>query len=233
EIVRNYGADALRLFIQFAAPPEGDLDWNDQGLEGCFRFLTRLWRLAHRWLPRLAGHSETAQPKTDGGTADRERALRRKLHQTIRKVTQDLERLHQNTAIAAIMELLNAAYEADDQGGVPPETMRETLEGMTLLLHPFAPHFAEELWELLGQKETLWDSRWPAYDPDLAREETIEIVIQVNGKIRSRFSAPPEVTREEMEALALKDDKVKAALEGKTLVKVVVIPQRLVNVVVK
>ncbi len=225
DIVREYGADALRLFIQFAAPPEGDLDWNEQGLEGCFRFLARLWRLAYRWLPKLAdaGHPQTGE---------RDKALRRKLHQTIRKVTHDLERFHQNTAIAAIMELLNAAYEAEDQGGVGPETMRETLENFCLLLHPFSPHFAEELWERLGNNRTLWDAAWPKYDPDLAREEMIEIPIQINGKIRSRFSAPPDVSSEEMEALALKDDKVRAALDGKRLVKVVVIPQRLVNVVV-
>ncbi len=228
EIVREYGADALRLFIQFAAPPEGDLDWNEQGLEGCFRFLTRLWRLEHRWLPKMTegGHPE-ATP-----VAEREKALRRKLHQTIRKVTQDLERLHQNTAIAAIMELLNAAYEAEDQVGVGPEVMREVLESFCLLLHPFAPHFAEELRENLGYKSTLWDASWPKYDPDLAREEMIEIPIQINGKIRSRFSAPPDVSKQEMEALALKDEKVRAALEGQRLLKVVVIPQRLVNVVV-
>jgi leucyl-tRNA synthetase len=228
EIVREYGADALRLFIQFAAPPEGDLDWNEQGLEGCFRFLARLWRLERRWLPRLAGGEQPVA----ASAAEREKALRRKLHQTIRKVTQDLERLHQNTAIAAIMELLNTAYEAEDQGGVRAEVMREVLEHLALLLHPFAPHFSEELWENLGHAETLWDAGWPEYDPDLAREETIEIPIQINGKIRSRFSARPDVSRQEMETLALEDEKVKTALEGKRLIKVVVIPQRLVNVVV-
>ncbi|RPI26956.1 MAG: leucine--tRNA ligase [Acidobacteria bacterium] len=228
EIVREYGADALRLFIQFAAPPEGDLDWNEQGLEGCFRFLARLWRLAYRWIPRLEGVDQQAD-----ATADRrERALRRKIHQTIPKVGHDVERLHQNTAIAAIMELLNAAYEAEDQGGVRPAVMREALETMTLLLHPFAPHFAEEMWELLGHRETLWNTTWPQDDPELAREETIEIVIQINGKPRSRFLAPPDVSNEETEALALKDEKVKAALEGKKLIKVIVIPRRLVNVVV-
>ncbi len=229
DIVREYGADALRLFIQFAAPPEGDLDWNEQGLEGCYRFLTRLWRLERRWLSKL---SEEGRAAPGPSTGEREKVLRRKLHQTTRKVTQDLERLHQNTAIAAIMELLNAAYEAEDQGGVGPEVMREVLETFCLLLHPFAPHFAEELWENLGHTRTLWDESWPKYDPDLAREEMIEVPIQINGKIRSRFSAPPEVSKQDMEALALKDEKVQAALEGKRLIKVVVIPQRLVNVVV-
>ncbi|RPJ86508.1 MAG: leucine--tRNA ligase [Acidobacteria bacterium] len=229
EIVREYGADALRLFIQFAAPPEGDLDWNEQGLEGCFRFLARLWRLAYRWLPRL---TDGGQPQAGFAAGDREKALRRKLHQTIRKVTHDLERLHQNTAIAAIMELLNAAYEAEDQGGVGSEVMREVLDHFCLLLHPFAPHFAEEVWEMRGHGETLWDAGWPKYDAELAREETIEIPIQINGKIRSRFSAAPDVSKTDMEALALKDEKVQAALEGKRLIKVVVIPQRLVNVVV-
>ena len=130
------------------------------------------------------------------------------------------------------MELLNAAYEAEDQGGVGPEVMRETLETLCLLLHPFAPHYAEELGEMLGRKATLWEATWPKFDPDLAREEMIEIPIQINGKMRSRFWAPPDVSNQEMEALALKDEKVQAALVGKRLIKVVVIPGRLVNVVV-
>jgi leucyl-tRNA synthetase len=229
EIVGKYGADALRLFIQFAAPPDGDLDWNEQGLEGCFRFLTRLWRLVCRSLTKVQGVVRTeGRPEY---LTDQERALRRKLHQTIRKVTHDLERLHQNTAIASIMELLNAIQEADDREDVRPGVLKEVLEQMTMLLHPFAPHFAEEVWEALGNQETLWNSRWPEYDPELAREETIEIVIQVNGKIRSRLLASPDVSKEEMEALALQDEKVVATVQGKRIVRTIVIPGRLVNVV--
>jgi leucyl-tRNA synthetase len=230
DIVSAYGADALRLFIQFAAPPEGDLDWNEQGLEGCFRFLTRLWRLACRWMPRIESAGDVS--RVAGELTEKERALRRKLHQTIRKVTQDLERLHQNTAIAAIMELLNATGEAEDGESVRPEVMKETLENMVLLLHPFAPHFGEELWETMGHRQTLWDAAWPQFDPELAREESIEIVVQINGKIRSRFLASPDVSREEMETLALQDEKVAAALDGKRVVKVIVIPHRLVNIVI-
>jgi leucyl-tRNA synthetase len=230
EIVRKYGADALRLFIQFAAPPDGDLDWNEQGLEGCFRFLARLWRLVCRLLPKVEGVVRTeGRPEY---LTDPERALRRKLHQTIRKVTHDLERLHQNTAIAGIMELLNATCEADDQETVRPGVLREVLEDMIMLLYPFAPHFSEEVWEALGHHATLWNSRWPEYDAELAREETIEVVVQVNGKIRSRFVTAPDVSRQDMETLALQDEKVVAAVQGKRIIKTVVIPGRLVNVVV-
>jgi len=161
------------------------------------------------------------------------RALRRKLHQTIGKLTQDLERFRQNTAIAAIMELLNSVYEYVDQEDHPqPELLEEVLKTMALLLSPFAPHFAEEMWESLGEKEHLTFAPWPQFDPELAREEGIKIVIQVNGKVRSRFSALPGISKEEMETLALEDEKTKAFIEGKAIRKVIVVPQKLVNIVV-
>ncbi len=231
-VVEGYGADALRLFVQFAAPADRELDWSDQGLEGCSRFLNRLWRMLYRLREEISqdggADSISQEELSEGG-----RALRRKLHQTIGKVTNDLERFHQNTAIAAIMELLNSVYEYVDQEDNPqPELLEEVLKTMALLLSPFAPHFAEEMWESLGQKEHLTFVPWPQFDPELAREEGIKIVIQVNGKVRSRFSALPGISKEEMETLALEDEKTKAYIEGKTIRKVIVVPQKLVNIVV-
>jgi len=228
EIVREYGADALRLFIQFAAPPEGDLDWNDSGLEGCFRFLTRIWRLVYRNRERLAAASSVPLNRELG--AD-ERVLTRKLHQTIRKVTADLERVHQNTAIASIMELLNTIADIGENPSVDPGLLREVIENMALLLHPFSPHFAEEIWEELGHPDGLSCERWPGFDPELAAEEEVEIAVQINGKIKSRFTAPVGLAKEATGEMALEDPKVQAALEGKTVRKVIVIPEKLVNIV--
>jgi leucyl-tRNA synthetase len=225
EIIQQYGADALRLFIQFAAPPDGDLDWNESGLEGCFRFLNRFWRLAHRLT-----ESETRSPAT--AHSDGARAMRRKLHQSIQRVTQGLERLHQNTAIASIMELLNSVYEYLEDPEFDPAVLREVLQVMVRLVYPFAPHFAEELWEGIGEGGTVGDSSWPLFDPELAREDAIEVVAQVNGKVRGRFLVSPDVSERQMEERALQDERVRAFITGKTVRKVIVIPKKLVNIVV-
>ena len=228
EVIQEYGADALRLFVLFAAPPDRDLDWSERGLEGCFRFLNRLWRI----LRQVQGEND---PSASGSRelSQRGRALRRKTHQTIRKVTQDLERMHQNTAIAAIMELLNSVYEYsghEEQHEVG--LLKEVLEAIALLLSPFAPHFCAEMWEILGHSESITFTAWPTYDPEWAREEGISIVVQVNGKVRSRFSASPGISKEQMEALALEDEKAKGFIEGKTIRQVIVVPDKLVNIVV-
>ncbi len=226
EVVEEYGADAVRLFIQFCAPPEGELEWNHQGLEGCSRFLRRLWRVAQE-------HRKIAPTRQGRGT-DESRALLRKLHQTIEKVTQDLERMHQNTALAAIMELLNQVSVYHDGEGADRSLLQQVLETMALLMSPFAPHFAEEMWELLGQPPgTAATSSWPAFEPELAREDEIQVVVQINGKVRSRFAASPAISGEEMEARALADERVQAHTEGKTVQKVIVVPKKLVNIVVR
>ena len=227
DVVQKFGADALRLFIQFAAPPERDLDWNERGLEGCSRFLNRLWRLLHRYHDQLGEPGEPARELSEQG-----RALRRKLHQCIRKVTHDLERFHQNTAIAAVMELLNTTSEYADRGQEPePGLLREVLESIALLLSPFAPHYCEEMWEILGHSDQLTFVQWPTFDPDLAREEEIEIVVQVNGKTRSRFLASPGISKENMQKLALEDEKAKSHIDGKTIRKIIVVAEKLVNIV--
>ena len=243
EIVARYGADVLRLFIQFAAPPDRDLDWNEKGLEGCFRLLKRLWRLVYLFHEKIRevnfvpSPSGGPQPPFGGpqqeGLSPRQRALQRKMHQTIRKVTDDLERLHQNTAIAAIMELLNSVYEYVNEGEPDPAFLRSLVETMILLLSPFAPHVCEEIWETLGHEESLNFVSWPRYDAKLAQEEEIEIVVQISGKVRSRFLASVGISKEEMETAALKDEKVKSHLERKTVRKIVTIPGKLVNIVVE
>ena len=228
DVVQKFGADALRLFIQFAAPPERDLDWNERGLEGCSRFLNRLWRLLHRYHDQLGEPGEPARVEL----SEQGRALRRKLHQCIRKVTHDLERFHQNTAIAAVMELLNTTSEYADRGQQPePGLLREVLESIALLLSPFAPHYCEEMWEILGHSDKLTFVQWPTFDPDLVREEEIEIVVQVNGKTRSRFLASPGISKENMQRLALEDEKAKSHIDGKTIRKIIVVAEKLVNIV--
>ncbi len=232
DVVREYGTDALRLFIQFAAPPERDLDWSDQGLEGCSRFLKRLWRLLLRFDEEMRPDATSSLVRPEE-LSEAGRALQRKLHQTIQKVTNDLERIRQNTAIAAIMELLNSIYEYADREDHPdPALLKEVLKTTALLISPFAPHFAEEMWETLGQAERLTFAPWPVFDPEFAQEEEVKIVIQVNGKVRSRFSALPGISKEEMQTLALDDEKTKAYIEGKTIRKIIVVPQKLVNIVV-
>ncbi len=232
EIIRKYGADTLRLFIQFCAPPAGDLDWNEKGLQGCSRFLNRFWRLLYR-VHKQVSFPRTGFPKAAdrGVSIVSPRALLRKLHQSIRKVTFDLERFHQNTAIATIMELLNSAYEYADQEQAEPDLIKEVLEAMTLLLSPFVPHMAEEVWMILGHRGGLSSHAWPQYDPTLAEEEEVEIVAQVNGRVRSRFSTSSALSQKEIQAIALEDKKIQAYIKGRTIRKIVVVPQKLVNIV--
>jgi leucyl-tRNA synthetase len=222
EMIRKYGADTTRLFILFAAPPDRDLDWNDQGIEGCYRLL----RTAA--LPR-----DPAQLSAASGAA---LALRRKTHQTIRKVTEDIqERFHFNTAVAAIMELINVLYqftveEVDDAPTL--QALREAGEATALLLSPFTPHIAEELWRQHGHAQSILREAWPSYDPTLTQEEEITVVIQVNGRVRSRLAVPASITDDELRQAALEHERIQEWLAGKTVRKVIVVPQRLVNIVV-
>jgi leucyl-tRNA synthetase len=216
-IVDRYGADTARLFSLFAAPPEKDLDWNDAGVEGMYRFLARVFRFVTR--ERVAGD----------GSADR-RVLR-KLHQTIRKVTDDFEtRWHFNTSLAAIMELVNELYQ--HEAGVSAAAMGEVLPALVLLLSPFAPYAAEELWEQLGRRGPVLRVPWPGFDAALAAEDEVEVVLQVKGKVRGRLLVPRQTPAEELERLALADAKIQPYLDGKKVLKVVVVPDKLVNIVV-
>ncbi len=226
-IVKDCGADALRLFIQFCAPPEGDLDWNEQGLEGCSRFLRRYWRFVHRFHDVLKqGAGRQPAELTEAG-----KQLLRKLHQSIRRVTEDIERVHQNTAVSAIMELSNALHEYVDREDPDPALLYEVVSKATVLLWPFTPHIADEIWEQLGHDESISAVSWPRFDAELAREEEIEIVTQVNGKVRSKFFAPQEISTDEMESRALADERVAALIGERTVRRVIVVPGKLVNIV--
>jgi leucyl-tRNA synthetase len=257
EMIEAYGADAVRLFVMFAAPPENELRWLETGIEGAVRFLRRVYNFVWRWRATLNewGKSNTAEhiPADASGVAsdysvfdidkadfsDAARALQRKTHQTIARITQDFAELHFNTSIAALMELLNALGDFD----VAPESatatdqfaVREALESLVLMLAPFTPHVAEELWEALGHAGGLLGSgaRWPEADAELARKEALEIPVQVNGKLRGRIQATPGTSEDELRTMALADEKVVSFIEGRQVVKVIVVPQRLVNIVVK
>jgi leucyl-tRNA synthetase len=237
EMIEAYGADAVRLFIMFAAPPENELRWLETGIEGAVRFLRRVYNFVWRWRESLADAPRDAA--TTGDASDAVRALRRKTHQTIARITQDFSELHFNTSIAALMELLNALgdFEATPAGATATDkfAVREALEALVLMLAPFTPHVAEELWEALGHTGGLLGggARWPVADAELARKEALEIPVQINGKLRGRIYATPDTSEDELRSAALADEKVQAHMEGRQVVKVIVVPQRLVNIVVK
>jgi len=235
EMIAAFGADAARLFVLFAAPVENELRWSETGIEGAVRFLRRVYMMVWRWHERLAsGASEDPSNEPSAGG----RALRRKTHQTIAKVTGDFENLHLNTIVAALMELFNelSAFEVEPATASQADVfaVREALESLVLMLAPFSPHAAEELWQHLGHAGGLLNSgRWPQADAELARLDELEIPIQVNGRLRSRVLASPQVSEEELRAAALNDEKIRAVIDGHQVVKVIVVPQRLVNVVMK
>ncbi len=233
EVVGRYGADTLRLYVLFEAPPEKEIDWTSQRLEGPARFIHRMWRL----VDQEAGSLKTAGAiEGDEGWNDSEVALRRKTHQTIMRVTHDIEeRLHLNTAIAAVMELTNEVYRRLDPRPERAETwkaLREATEILVTLISPFAPHVAEEMWEMLGHRKSLIKSSWPSCDAEIAAQETVTVVLQVNGKVRSRISIPADLGEEELRQRALADEKVRALTADKNVERVIVVPRRLANVVV-
>lgn len=233
EIIEKYGADTARLFILFAAPPEKDLEWSDQGVEGCFRFLNRVWRLVYSCRERVSGHRGNGE----AALGPKERELRRAVHYTCKKVTEDIEeRFNFNTAISSIMEMTNAINHyldlvspAEQHVGV----VREAVHMLVLLLAPFAPHMAEELWHRLGHEGSVHDQSWPAYDPRALEVEELTLVIQVNGKVRDRIRVPVNIPAEELEKLVLAQKKIAHHLAGKKVEKFITVPGKLVNIVVR
>ena len=224
EIIERYGADTARLFILFAAPPERDLEWSDSGVEGCYRFLGRVFR-AVMDNEELFRNRPEARPEK--GPA---RDLYRRIHRTIKKVTEDVgERYHFNTAISAIMELFNAIneYPEDADRG----TLADALETGVILLAPFAPHLAEELWHAMGHETSVHEQPWPSYDPEMLVEEEVEMAVQINGRVRDKLVVPVTADRETVEQLALNQERIKNHLSGKTVRKVIVVPKKLVNIV--
>ncbi len=225
-LIAKYGADTARLFSLFASPPEKDLEWNEQGVEGCYRFLNRVWRAVYDNYDLIRDTSPATS--AEGKGAD----LRRVVHKTIKKVTEDIDgRFHFNTAIAAVMELVNAIYLFDAKEKYPG-VLREALETVVRLLTPFVPHIAEEMWSLLGHQERLSNGAWPKWDEAALVEENILIVVQVNGKVRGKVTVPADAADDVVEKAALEDDNVARFIADKTVRKVIVVPGRLVNVVV-
>ena len=229
-LIQKYGADTARLFSLFAAPPEKDLDWNDQGVEGSYRFLNRVWKLVHDTLPLLA----KAAPLDAGSLDDEGKMLRRAVHKTIRKVTEDIEeRFHFNTAIAAVMELVNTiqAFEPKNDPRNAP-VLKEALESVVLLLAPFVPHVTAELWEALGYGDGIERAGWPSFDPAVAADEELLVVVQVNGKLRSKITVPVGAEESAVKTAALADTRLAPFIDGKTVRKVIYVPGKLVNIVV-
>ncbi len=240
EMIAAFGADAARLFVLFAAPVENELRWSESGIEGAVRFLRRVYTMVWRWHERLSNTATEDQAFGPGISEPSAgaRALRRKTHQTIARVTKDLEHLHFNTNVAALMELFNelSDFNANPATATAEDVfvVREALQALVVMLTPFAPHAAEEMWEALGHEGGLLKSaRWPQADPELARSDELEIPVQVNGKLRSRLVTSPEVSEAELRAAALADEKIRSLIEGHEVVKVIVVPQRLVNIVVR
>jgi len=233
-IIDEYGSDTARIFCLFAAPPEKDLEWSDQGVDGAFRFLGRVWRIVVDYLDDIRG----VEPFDSGEKIEGDlKELRKKTHQTIKKVTTDIEnRFHFNTAISAVMELVNTLYqterpEKNDRKAL--SVIRETVESIITLLSPIVPHITEELWEMIGRSGGLSETGWPVFDEAVVAEEKITIVIQVNGKVRSRILIDADETDEKIKELALNNEKIKQFTGNKDIVKEIYVPKKLVNIVVK
>jgi leucyl-tRNA synthetase len=233
DMVARYGADATRMYALFAAPPDRDLDWQEDGVAGVSRFLARVWRLATKYAP-LARSGAGQSVEAPAGLSLK---LLRKLHQTIAKISLDFEgRWHFNTCVAAIMELVNELQAADAQlaaGEVPAPAVRELLCSLVLLLAPFAPYLAAELWEELGEEGNVLRAPWPVSDPELAKEDELEIPVQINGKLVTVIRVAADAVPKAIETAALADEKVQSRASGKKVVKVIVVPGKLVNLVVK
>ena len=236
DMVARFGADSTRMYALFATSPDRELDWQEAGVEGVHRFLSRVYRFVVRNAAANASARTSPAVSTDGGSP-KARQIQRKLHQTIKRVTDDFQgRWHFNTCVAAIMEFVNELYAAEEDiaaGKISQALLHDAQRRLVLLLAPFAPYLAAELWETLGEKENLLRQPWPAYDPDLAKEDEIEYAVQVNGKLRGRVTVSADSAEASIRERALTDDKVKPALDGKQVVKVIVVPGKLVNIVVR
>lgn len=232
-MIKKYGADTARLFCLFASPPEKDLDWNDKGVEGCSRFLQRVWRLIAERINDMRDVEAIFEPLTSDSDAVQLTYL---MHKTIKKVTEDIDRFHLNTAIARIMELVNGLYkflEKDREDEDTKKLTRGAFETLVSLLFPFVPHIAEELWEMLGKDSRMIGKEWPRYNPQYVEEDTVLVVVQVNGKLRDRCEVDRDIDQEQLREIVLTLDNVKRHIEGKTVMKTIVVPNKLVNVVVK
>jgi leucyl-tRNA synthetase len=233
-MLQKYGSDALRLYVMFVAPPEKEVEWTDSGLEGSFRFLARVWRIADQWRDETSAKGSGAIDHD--ALSGAERSLRRKTHDTIKRVTTDIDvRQQMNTAVSAMMELVNELYaftEKGERSAQAARVVREAVESLIVMLSPFAPHTMEELWQMYGHGDGLGAAQWPSFDAEVARAEELEIPVQVNGKLRGVVKVPPSIADAELEKIALADANVQAHITGKTVRKVVIVKGRLVSIVV-
>jgi leucyl-tRNA synthetase len=231
DIINTYGADTARLFILFASPPERDLEWSDQGVEGCYRFLNRVWRMVNGYADAIR---EVSIPDNFAELDADARKLRFKTHATIKKVSEDIEeRFNFNTAISATMELSNALNSYSDNKKQNLPVVKEAINSLLLLLSPFSPHICEELWQLCGNEGAICLQKWPTYDPVALIQDEIEIVVQISGKVRDRITVATGLSEEELRQIALASPKIQQLIQDKTIVKTIVVPGKLVNIVVR
>ncbi len=227
-IIDKFGADTARLFILFAAPPERDLEWNDQAVEGCYRFINRVWRFVYDYVQSRGGENAEA-----GELSRKDKDMRRLVHTTIKRVTDDAgTRFNFNTAISAIMELVNGLYQYREVAGYNKAVMAEAVDTLVLLLAPFIPHVTEELWQDLGHGESVHKQKWPVVDEAALVADEVTVIVQVNGKVRDKILMPVNLDKAETEKMVLAQPKIAEILAGKEVKKVVVVPNKLVNVVV-
>jgi leucyl-tRNA synthetase len=232
-VIQQYGADTLRLYILAVAPPELGMEWTDKNIEGEGRLVQRVWRVVGRHAEALRTGPRAAMPAELSAGA---RALRRKVHQTIARVTDDVEeRIHLNTAVAAFHELVNEIYRLEPEVAEGPgrAVLREALETLVLLMNPFTPHVCEEMWEALGYSGGLVDHAWPVADEAVAREDAVQLAVQVNGKVRGHVTVARDATEDEVRRAALEEPRVREHLAGRPIAKFVLVPGRLVSVVVR
>ncbi len=231
DMIRKYGADTVRLFLLFAAPPEKDLDWSDKGIEGCYRFLNRVWRVVRDAMPLIKDIPPyKGKMKLEGSN----RQLRKIVHKSLKKVMEDIEsRYHFNTAISAIMELVNyiSQWKPDANDEVGRSVLREAIETLVIILSPFAPHICEEIWSELGGKRSLIYESWPEYDPEILEKEDVLIVVQINGRVRDRVTVASEITKDELLKIVLERERVRMYLRGKNVKKTIYIPDKILNIV--
>jgi leucyl-tRNA synthetase len=236
EMADKYGCDTGRLYTLFAAPPEKDLEWSEQAIEGCARFLQRVYRLVSRHAEQLKTvQTKRGAPVSLESATPKEKALLRKAHQVLRRVTHDFEsRWHFNSAIALLMELINEIHDQEPlEEGVRPEIAKEVFELLIMMLNPMVPHLAEELWEILGHtRETLAHAEWPKFIPELAAEDQVEISVQVNGRVKGRVLVEAGLSKDDLVKRVLADPKIAQLLNGQRVIKVIAVPDKLVNLVV-
>ena len=237
DLIKKYGSDTVRLFCLFASPPEKDLDWSDEGVDGAFRFLNRVWRLVEQEGKSLPLSEKKILPETDK-LSDSAKHILKKCHKTIKKVSVDIEdRFHFNTAIAAIMELVNSIYLIDEKELAGNDGLKNSyifaIETVLLLLSPFAPHICEELWQRLGKSGSVFEQPWLCYDEKMLTEENVTIVIQINGKVRGKITVSVSASEEEIKEAAVNNEKIKEFLKNKKVVKSILVPKKLINIVVE